>query len=55
MYFRSVPDHYYGVQRSTGLGGAWELQATRVAATPQTRFVLPKPADHSFYRVLALP
>jgi hypothetical protein len=55
VYFRSVPDRYYGVQRATSLGGAWELQATKVAATTQTRFVLPKPADLGFYRVLALP
>jgi hypothetical protein len=55
VYFRSVPDRYYGVERSTGLGGAWELQATKVATTSQTRFVLPQPSDHSFYRVLALP
>jgi hypothetical protein len=55
VYLRSVPGHYYGVERATSLEGAWELQATKVAATPQTRFVLPKPADHGFYRVLALP
>ena len=55
VYFRSVPDRYYGVQRATSLDGAWELQATKVAATTQTRFVLPKPPDHGFYRVLALP
>ena len=55
VYFRSVPDRYYGVQRATSLGGAWEPQATKVATTTQTRFVLPKPADNAFYRVLALP
>jgi hypothetical protein len=55
VYFRSVPDRYYGVQLATSLAGAWELQATWVATTTQTRFVLPKPADHAFYRVLALP
>ena len=55
VYFRSVPGRYYGVQRATSLDGAWELQATKVAATTQTRLVLPKPADHAFYRVLALP
>jgi hypothetical protein len=55
VYFRSVPDRYYGVQRATSLGGAWELQATKVGASTQTRFVLPKPSDHAFYRVLALP
>jgi hypothetical protein len=55
VFFRSVPGHYYGVERATSLDGAWELQATKVAATTQTRFVLPKPADHGFYRVLALP
>jgi hypothetical protein len=55
VYFRSVPDRYYGVQRSTNLDGAWELQVTKVAATTQTRFVLSGPADHGFYRVLALP
>jgi len=54
VYLRSVPGLYYGVQRATSLGGAWELQATKVAAAPQTRFVLLKPADHGFYRVLAL-
>ncbi|MFO1498643.1 MAG: leucine-rich repeat protein [Verrucomicrobiota bacterium] len=55
VYLRSVPGRYYGVQSATSLDGAWELRATKVAATTQTRFVLPKPADHAFYRVLALP
>lgn len=53
VYFRSVPARYYGVERATSLEGAWESQATKVAATTQTRFVLPKPADQGFYRVLA--
>ena len=55
VYFRSVPGRYYGVERATALGGAWELQAVRVADTSQTRFVLPKPEAHAFYRVLVLP
>jgi len=55
VYFRSVPARYYGVQRATSLGGAWELQDTKVATTTQTRFVLAKPAGDAFYRVLALP
>ena len=55
VYFRSVPSRYYGVQRTTVLGGAWELQAVRVADTAQTRFVLPQPDARAFYRVLALP
>jgi hypothetical protein len=55
VYLRSVPGRYYAVQRATSLRGAWELQATKVAATTQTRFMLPRPVDHGFYRVLALP
>ena len=55
VYFRSVPGRYYGVQRATALGGAWELQAVRVADAIQTRFVLPKPDGQAFYRVLILP
>jgi hypothetical protein len=55
LYLRSVPGRYYGVQRATSLGGAWELQATKVVTTTQTRLVLPRPDDHGFYRVLALP
>lgn len=55
LYFRSVPNHYYAVESAAALGGAWELQGTRVATTTQTRFVLSKPYAHAFYRVLALP
>ena len=56
VYFRSVPGRYYGVQRATTLGGAWEFQAVRIASTTQTRFVLGNPNQPQvFYRVLVLP
>ena len=55
IYFRSVPGRYHGVESAPQLSGPWELQAVRVAATSQTRFVLNKPVTNAFYRVLALP
>ena len=56
VYFRSVPGRYYGAQRTTALGGAWELQAVRVADTSQTRFLLAQPVvTQAFCRVVALP
>ena len=55
VYFRSVPGRYYGVQNAADLSAAWTLQATRVASTTQTRFVLPAISSQDFYRVLALP
>ena len=56
VYFRSVPGRYYGVQHTRSVTGAWELQATVVASTTQTRFVLEKPNEPQvFYRVLVLP
>lgn len=55
VYFRSVPGRYYGAQSATDLSGAWNFQATRVASTTQTRFVLPAGGSQDFCRVLALP
>ena len=55
VYFRSVPARYYGVESTTNLNDAWNLQATRVASTTQTRFLLPAGEAQIFYRVLALP
>ena len=51
-----MPGRYYGVQRANSLTGTWELRATRVASTTQTRFVLENPNQPQvFYRVLVLP
>ena len=55
LYFSSVLGRYYGVLSATVLGGAWELQAVRIASTSQTRFLLPQPASVAFYRVMVLP
>ena len=55
VYFRSVPGRYYGVQSSALLPGSWTLQASRIASTTQTRFILPNPNANAFHRVLVLP
>jgi hypothetical protein len=55
IYFRSVPGHYYGLERMAALPGAGTLQAVRIASATQTRFVVPALDPRAFYRVLALP
>ncbi len=55
LYFPSIPGKYYAIQSAPTLGAPWQLQATRIASTAQTRILLPKPEPHAFYRVQALP